>query len=205
MRMVAVRTTILAGLAVLLFALAPQRASAADDWTVGVDIPQKGTKVEIWQKNNGVQSPQEVGITGGSGLMLSLTTPYHVGFGLESYVLRLQPEKSDDKFLLDMNTTMLDVYVQIPVTSWMFFAPGAGWGQSTIKPVGKNTDFHQPETINLWQWYVTLGFNLPWWNLHARLGYREARGTVINRESGSDTESQMLLLTTTSVGLGWSF
>jgi hypothetical protein len=191
---------IVAGGAVLFCALLAASA-AAQDWTIAFDVP---TGAEF--RTNIDNTPTDFKVEDVEGFILSVTTPYHVGFALEGYSMTIFPGENKT---VGYEAQFANVFVEIPVggVSWLVFSPGLGWGKGKLVKRDSNTDVSNFEALNLWQFYAVLAGRLPW-GLQARLGYHEARGMLINRDRSqtpvkADESSVQTNLTT--VGIGYTF
>jgi len=188
---------IVLGMIGALLCLAPLPV-AAQRWSVQVEaVPSFDFRTKF---DNGSSTKH---LKNAEGILLSVGTPFHIGFGLESYKGGLEPNPSHQ---IELNVWMTNVYVDIPVPLVTFHV-GAGWGNLSFDPerVASGTDSSTLEKINLWEWFARLGIPLPF-NLDLLVGYHEANGKfVIRHNSGNAPDRQDSTVTITTVGLGYTF
>jgi hypothetical protein len=154
--------------------------------------------------------------------MVAFTTPYHIGFGVDSYqaMFAVGGDDSDSNgpSSISFAVTMLNVFVDIPVP-WLTFSVGTGWGEGKFDPDGSTAVKDGGAAIvkstlskgNLWQFYAQVGVPVfAGWEVH--LGYREFRGRFKSSETrtsgGSttfDTGSFSLTGQTSSIGVRYTF
>lgn len=187
--------------AIVLAAIALWSAPAqAQDWSIHLDVPvdanfflkQEGQVIEYTPESQ-------------EGGLLSVTTPFHLGFGYENYSMLIRPPGED--FSIRFRAELLDTYWEIPVTSWLVVTPGVSWGVGKLETDAGDTDTLIFEDMNLWGYLGVIAVRIPW-GLQVRLGYHEVRGLFVQRDRGQtpiEVRSSEMKATLTTLGFGYTF
>jgi hypothetical protein len=168
----------------LLLWLLPQVA-AAQDWSLQWDAP---ASLQFQVKDNG--GTQTLEAKKNVGVLMGVGTPYHVGFGIETFGGTVNPRQQGglQQREIAVNVWMADVFLDVPVPwmDWLAFSVGSGYGEASFDPPevpeqnGQSSKLHN---VNLWQFFATLGVKLPW-GLSVHAGYHEYNGRL--RMTGND-------------------
>jgi hypothetical protein len=188
------------GAAVLLLLLTPLRATA-QEWSVHGEF---ATDYQFRLQTGAGKDTRTFKLNNTEGVMLSIGTPYHVGFGLGTFKGDAEPEKG---FHLKLETVTANVYVDVPVP-WVKFHVGAGWGKLSFSPDkvpdSNGNSSSTLKDINLWEWFARLGIPLPW-SLHLLIGYHEYHGRFAQLHGDNRLESVDTTTSISTLGLGYTF